>query len=314
MIGATFSVLRMSLVFALMLIAGEVQAVSSPYKSNQTSASVTDTEQRGTEQHPLIIKALPVPRLADDVRREDAIESQRSESENLATFATLIVAAVTAILAYYTYKLWDANKTLVEGAARTAADQSSDTKASILEQTRATKAMEGIAKAMKENADLMSDMLSKQMRAYVAVNIGQAAYQDANNSFASYPEITNTGLSPAKNVSYRVMADILDTNLTRDYAFPEPAETFTNDATLSPRQTFTIKNAIVKERYDEQEVLTVMRGDKKRLFVWGTITYDDVFDGHWETKFCHHFMFYKVDGKEDVKVQSFYHTEHNSTT
>ena len=302
-----------SLVLAMVLVAGEVRAVSSPYKSGQPTTPAADADQRGTEQHPLIIKALPVPRLAYDVRREDAIESQRNSSENLATLATLIVASVTAILAYYTYKLWDANKTLVEGAARTAAAQSDDMKCSIAEATRAADAMQNVAEATRANAVLMQDILHKQMRAYVAVNTGTAAYQDGNLRFASSPLITNTGFTPARNVRNRVMAAILDTHLPADYKFCDSANMSPHDATLSPRQTFTI-TGVVSDRYEDAEVELIMRGMAKRLYVWGTVTYDDVFGGSWETHFCHNFNFYRANEKEEWKVNAFYTSSHNSTT
>jgi hypothetical protein len=300
MIDATFSIFRMGLVFALVLIAGQVQAVS-------------DTEQRGTEQHPLVIQAVPVPRLADEIRREDAIESRRSNSENLATIATLIVACVTAILAYYTYKLWDANKTLVEGAAQTAAAQSADMKNSIAEATRAADAMQSVAEATRANAVLVQNILHKQMRAYVAVNTGTTTYQDGNLRFASSPVLTNTGFTPARNVRNRVTAAVLDTNLPADYKFSDSGKMSTHDATLSPRQSFTI-SGVVSDRFEDAEVAVIMAGVKKRLYIWGTVTYEDVFGGSWETHFCHNFNFYRANDKEEWKVGAYYNATHNSTT
>jgi uncharacterized membrane protein YebE (DUF533 family) len=83
--------------------------------------------------------------------------------------ATIALATITGILAYFTYQLWRANKTLVQGAREAASNESREMRESIAQATRAAAAMEDVAKATKSNAELMSGMLSKQMRAYVQV-------------------------------------------------------------------------------------------------------------------------------------------------
>jgi hypothetical protein len=60
-----------------------------------------------------------------------------------------------------------------------------------------------------------------------------------------------------------------------------------------------------------------MRGDKKRLFCWGTVTYDDIFGDSWQTNFCHNFIFYKDKdsaGIEVIKFFAYYYRSHNSAT
>jgi len=75
----------------------------------------------------------------------------------------------------------------------------------------------------------------------------------------------------------------------------------------------------VNRRFDQAEVDTISKGDSKRLFVWGTIMYDDVFGGrNRETKFSHHFVFYDYanaeTGKIEHKVESYYSRSHNNAT
>jgi len=137
--------------------------------------------------------------------------------------------------------------------------------------------MRDVADATKNNANLMSSMLSKKMRVYIQINIGKSTAQRGEDVvFGSWPEIVNVGLTPAKNVSYRVMADVLDV-ATSASDVPEPQQVFTNDATLNPRQSFTIQAAVTR-RFGPSEVEAISKGDSKRLFVWGIITYDDVFE------------------------------------
>jgi hypothetical protein len=238
--------------------------------------------------------------------------------ESLTALATCALAIITGVLAYFTYQLWTANKTLVEGAREAAKNESKDMRDSIAQAARAAAAMEQVASVTRVNAELMSGLLSKQMRAYVQVNIGKSTAQRDSMVFGSWPEIVNVGLTPAKNVSYRLMADIMDPALMlREYVYPQPEQVFTNDATLNPRQQFTVM-ATVKHRFEPSEVEAICKGEKKRLYVWGTITYDDVFGGHHETRFSHNFLFFDFTNPEnnqvEHKVNSFYSPGHNDAT
>jgi hypothetical protein len=316
--------------FGLMLFVGDAGVALPPQNANglrpaQTVAeslgteknphvvkqTFSDADQRGTDQQPLVVKSIPASKPIAETRNEQAAESRHASNEWLTARSTLGLAIVTSILAFFTYRLWDANKTLIMSAENTAGRQSREMQASIAEANRAATAMENVANATRADATLMQDILHKQMRAYVAVNIGAATYQDENLKYASNPMILNTGFTPAKNVSSRVTAAILDTKLAADYKFDDSAEMLLNDATLSPRQSFVILG-VVKDRFEAEEVAAIMKGDVRRLYVWGTVNYEDVFGGSWETRFCHHFVFYRV--RDEVKVNSWYHTTHNSTT
>lgn len=149
------------------------------------------------------------------------------------------------------------------------------------------------------------------MRAYISVEPGLGTYQDKYLRFASAPIVTNTGFTPARNVSYQVMAAILDTLPCEDHVFETFGTKTTNDAGVAPRQSVTI-SAVVRERFPDSEVEPIMSGEARRLYVWGIVTYDDIFGGSWETKFCHNFVFFKHD--DDVQVKSYFHNCHNSGT
>jgi len=76
--------------------------------------------------------------------------------------------------------------------------------------------------------------------------------------------------------------------------FPDGMDRVVNDTSLGPRQRF------------------VIMGLEKQLFVWGTVSYEDVFGDAWHTNFCHQYRFYKIG--EEVKIQDFYYQRHNSGT
>ena len=187
-------------------------------------------------------------------------------------------------------------------------------KDSIAEAVRSASAMEEVANATKNNAVLMQDILHKQMRAYISVDTGLATYQDAANRFAGNPVLNNNGLTPARNVSFKAIANIftIENVAPESLQFPDSGEMVMNDVGLAPRQQFVI-HGIVKIRYPDPEVVEIMRGDKRRLFVWGIVTYEDIFGDKCATKFCHsHVFFMGPDGK--VQTAGYYHSSHNKAT
>ncbi|MHB1676813.1 MAG: hypothetical protein ACYCSS_04650 [Sulfuriferula sp.] len=236
--------------------------------------------------------------------------TQISDNQELSKWTDPIFL-VTCLLAVANFLMWKANRDLVRGADRAAERQSKEVQAAITEAVRSANAMEDVAEATKNNATLIQNILHKQMRAYLAVEIGVPAYQNDQVKFASSPVLVNTGFTPAKNVSYKIMADILDAKLPVDFQFPDYGEMQTNDASLGPRQNFVIQG-IIKDRIPSDKVQEVMNGNNKKLYVWGTVTYEDIFGGRWETNFCHNFIFYMNEGK--INFLSYYNHTHNNAT
>lgn len=225
---------------------------------------------------------------------------------------TLLLALITLILAIYTGKLYRATVRLGKDARDTGTRQADEMEQSIAQATRSATAMEDVAKATSNNANIFTAFLHKQMRAYIAVNTGKAVYQDANLKFESSPVLTNTGLTPARNISYVITADILPTSLPEDFVFADHGCKRDNDATLSPRQEFVI-SSVVDKRFSDEEVKTIMEGREKRLYVWGTIKYEDIFGSRWHTNFCHSFVFPR-NKEGEVAVFSNYNPTHNDST
>jgi hypothetical protein len=288
-----------TLALSVALIAnGEAPGTSA---ASQVPVPTRSVDARGTEQQPFLVS-----QPSADIARAEMRQAEHSRNERMMTNATFALAGITFVLAVFTALLWYANKRLVAQTAR-------DTLASIKQATRSADAMQSVAEATRSNAALMEDILHKQMRAYVAVDTGNTVYQDGRLRFGSSPSLLNTGFTPAKNLRYRVSAAILDFPLPSDYKFSDSAKLSEYDVALSPRQNFTI-SGVVASRYEEPEVEAIMKGEKKRLFVWGTVAYDDVFGGRWETQFCHHFNWFRAGDKDEWRIGKFYHTTHNSMT
>ena len=158
--------------------------------------------------------------------------------------------------------------------------------------------MEDVAAATRNNAALMQAVMHKQMRAYVTVDTGRAIYQDASLVFEYAPVLRNT----AKNISYKITADILPNELQEDFTFRDYGNERSNDASLAPRQEFVIRG-IVQKVFSEEEVAAIMRGDERRLYAWGEVTYTDVFGDSWHTNFCHSVLFNRL-GPEGLRTIS----------
>ena len=176
--------------------------------------------------------------------------------------------------------------------------------------------MEKIAKATIENAALMQGVMHRHMRAYVSAEVEGAIYQDERLKFQVDIRLTNSGFTPARNVSYAIAADVLGDTLPADFSFPNSGAINTNDATLSPRGTFII-HGFLKNRLSDADAEAVMTNEGKRLHCWGTIYYEDIFGDKWETNFCVSINFNRytdAEGKFRVRQTHSYHPKHNNAT
>jgi hypothetical protein len=271
----------------------------------------------GTQKLPAVVALSTVPVLrVESTDKTPRVINYRAPEWVLA-YCTAALAFITAALALYTYRLYRATVRLGADAKVSAEQQSTRMERSIVEANRAATAMEAVAMATTNNAMLMQTLLTKQMRAYVSVDLGVALYQDAKLRFGAGPQVINNGLTPARNVSFKVVAEIIDvaevTDITNaNITFAPIGNVVVNDMGLAPRQSFRM-NTAVEHRVLEAEVEEVMKGETKRLFAWGKVTYDDVYGGSWETNFCFNYTFYK-NAKGEVVVNGFYFPRHNSAT
>jgi hypothetical protein len=222
-------------------------------------------------------------------------------------YVTAGLATITAALAIATYRLYRATVNLGRDAKDGGATQVARMDASVKEAARAATAMEGVATGMQSNASLMQDMLRKQQRAYISVEIGSAHFQDSRYKFQAHPVLTNTGFTPARSVSFRISSAILDIRDEQNLEFFDTKKITNNDASLSPRQQLIIHGPAI-DRVPEDEVQSIRDGASRRLCVWGSVNYDDVYGEKWETKFCMNYMWIGND------ATGFYFSRNNSAT
>jgi hypothetical protein len=280
-------------------------AIAQDYKNPKNNEATPQQSQYGAESKPLSVKLVPTP------ASEAKAQKDESDTRHKHTLDLFLVIG-TFVLAFFTLLLWVATYRLAKDARTSGDTHAQKMEASITEATRAANAMESVATATKNNASLMQDILHKQMRAYISVDTGTGTYQDKDHRFAATAVIVNTGFTPARNLHYRIMADIINVESIKpeDLVIPPEGDLIVNDVVISPRQKFII-SGIVPLRFEDSQAAEIMLGDKKRLFVWGVVTYDDVFSGNRRTtRFCHSYNFYEAPNNT-ISHTPFYHCTHN---
>src|SRR6266704_580495 len=182
--------------------------------------------------------------------------------------------------------------------------QSTSMQKSVAEATRLASAMEVVSKeiavsskAAVENVAALKERTAQQMRAYLTVIIGSAIYQERAKGlkFEGKPIVVNTGHTPARKVSFRASAAILPAPLPEDFGFALSGE-IKSSATVGAQQNAHL-SAIVDDFVGDAEVEDIKSGNKgKCLWVWGIVTYEDIFGQEQSTRFCQS-LFWFADGK-----------------
>jgi len=220
-------------------------------------------------------------------------------TDSLLAGFTLALVIFTGLLWRSTDKLWRASQ-----------EQSTDMKRSIDEAAKSAASMKLVADSMEINARTVISMhsqQSKQMRAYISVDIGDAFYQDRvlNLRFTGRPQMVNNGFTPAHFVGYRAKAALLPVPLPADYTLPEPPKQRFGNSFIAPRGTVQFGQSVDEFCHDE-DVIRIKRAEGRALYIWGTVTYMDVFRKTHFTNFCHIYTWLP-----DGNVWGYYTNEHN---
>ena len=197
------------------------------------------------------------------------------------------------------------------------ADQAADMKQSVAEAARAATAMETVgehigrsAQAAIDSVELTRQRWAQQMRAYVTVIVNQAVYQDRANNirFGIMPMMANHGHTLAHNVRYKATAEILPFPLPEHIALNLPPNLpWVAGAVLGPQQNF-VMNATVHDFVPHPEVQSIMAGQNRRVYIWGTIAYRDQFGDEHETDFSQ-----SVVWLPDGRIFGMYHRRNRAT-
>ncbi len=232
---------------------------------------------------------------------------------DVALFQAALGAAGLAglgLTVYYAQRAWreaqrsaDAAQKAIEHTQEEAADQADRfERQAKLSQEAATsaalsaEAMQSVAESMAKNAATVADSVAMQrrfwttqMRAYLAVAVGGATYQEREKGlyFEARPALINTGHTPAHQVKWRIYGAVLPFPLPADlkYILPSPTAGGRSGYVINPQQnfemTFTLPGFV-----PDDDVSKIMVTDGKGFLVWGAVSYRDAFDGKHRTTFC----------------------------
>ena len=183
-------------------------------------------------------------------------------------------------------------KQTIEKMDEIAMGQTKDIQASIAEATRAAKAMEKVSESMeasvqslqvsvgisREIADRQKLVTELQSRAYLSAVFHTAIFQDANHIFEAHAVLRNHGNTPAYDVTFRSVVQIVPLPLPDDFAFPLPDDTAGSSVSLiAPGMTKLITRSI-PDRVPDDQVDAIKRGGPPFcLAMWGTVNYRDAF-------------------------------------
>jgi hypothetical protein len=185
---------------------------------------------------------------------------------------------------------------LLRQTVTSSAKQSEAMERHIAEAARSAVAMERVAQEIKRSADSAAESVialrertAQQMRAYITVITGTTGfYQERakNIYFEGKPVLLNTGHTPAYKVSYRIKAGVMCIPVPDDFAFPLPQKGI-GAGVIGPQQT-GIMGGVLDDFVPDIDVDDIRYQRKNRsLYVWGIISYEDIFGVAHSTKFCH---------------------------
>lgn len=132
--------------------------------------------------------------------------------------------------------------------------------------------------AIRQRYDL-KDSAERQLRAYVGITYPELIHVPEEGKLLAIVKYANTGQSPAHDVELRMAARIFD------HAYPPPWEPpGTNEdegkgGVMVPTVEWDRNLPVLPlEGTSYDDLLTSIVRQKKRIWVWGTITYRDIFE------------------------------------
>jgi hypothetical protein len=262
------------IVIVLFLLSG--QPGQNQNQTDQAKTKTTNPAAYTLQNLPALPESTPNP-AHENPNRSDADSKQKlyyglTRAEWVSSGLTLAYVVIS-LLAFFAIKK-QAN--LTEKQAKSSGEQFTQ------QITQLTKS----ADAMGQIATKIEDGNKKTIRAYLTVAHGPANYQSTidNRKFDVRPLLGNSGMTPARKVKYRIAADILPNPLPANFDFPlRPDDP--GAGLIGPHQNFYML-AMVPDFVPDVEIGDIKMGTTKSLYVWGLVTYEDMFGEAHKLTFC----------------------------
>ena len=156
------------------------------------------------------------------------------------------------------------------------------------------------AMLMRQTILSSEDSSKRELRAYLAVVIGPAFFQDrqTNTVFEADPLLINTGRTPAHKINFTVRAAIKPHPLPSNADLPETGDVGIGETVLGVQQNGTMRGVVEGFQADERVQQIKDGSNEFGLYVWGVVRYHDVFGDEHHTRFCQHIYW---DGAGNVR-------------
>jgi hypothetical protein len=192
-------------------------------------------------------------------------------------------------------------ETQIQDARTSSENSAKDVQASIAEAVRSARAMEAVAESMASNvksvqqsiaisrqiADTQKLATILQSRAYLSVFFNTAVFQDANRIFEASAVLKNHGNTPAYDVTFSAVSEIVSLPLPDDFAFQLPDTAAGRSVSfMAPGTTKLIQRRVSGRVLDDQVETIKGGGGPQCLAMWGVVNYRDAFNEARYVKFA----------------------------
>lgn len=123
-----------------------------------------------------------------------------------------------------------------------------------------------------------------QLRAYVSINPKVIHWFDPSGIIHVEHEAVNHGQTPAKDINYIFDMAVLPASLPPKFSFPPPSLNVQSNSTLFPNVPLKVWHNNSRELTQTEADDVVIR-QTHRFYVWGVLTYGDVFGADHQTEF-----------------------------
>jgi hypothetical protein len=274
----------LSIGMAVLLLSG-LQQQDKKLSATQQS---TQSDQRGTQESPLVVKVVPTPKPPEETSQDAKDRNQKTANDRNLVRLT----GVLAIVGFLQFLVYAYQAQKLRETVKSAGEQSAAMERHIDEAARSATAMETIAKTIDTGNRAI-------MRAYLTVTIGTAVFQQRRPGqddlkFVARPNLVNTGNTTARKVRIRRTAAIVPHPVPNDFVFPIPKENDDGDATVSAHLSYIMASG-VDNFVPYGEVSDIKEGIGRCLCTWGLVTYEDIFGDRHTTKFAQT-LYWNPDG------------------
>ncbi len=266
---------------------------STPFKMSQEEQNKTTPKQTKGNNKERVSDSLSSPVLTIHTPSPDPKSGDQAqgsdEKPNAWTLFNLMLVFFNGLLAIFTFLLWRSTHKLWKASQ----NQSVEMRQSIAEAVRSADAIQQVALSMAQSIQTTKEISARQerfgkmqLRAYVSINLFGYVKQDreSNYKYEIRMLIRNTGHTPAHEVKFAIRVAIMPFPLPEEIDVSLPMSQNTGGHIASGQQH--IIAASLDSLISDEEVQEITHGKNRKLYVFGTVWYQDAFGEPHYTNFC----------------------------